>query len=1188
MTSPEPALAGKLEEPPDRQQRQHETQWQQRRDEEQTRPSASPSLEDSDSDPGKYLLFHRSDDDDDNDDGARAAGSGGAGAGAGSEPAAPENHHVIPKSPDQRRPPRASVSLRGTSRRNVVPPVFLPYRVGGPPIASTTRAPLTRMAEPERDLDGETDFADLDLSAAVGVSTSYSYDNPGADGAAVEAGTDADAASRHGHNNVITPASARTRTRADSASPPIPPKYMYPPSSPIEAAAKDLEGGPDATPSPVHPARSSPSSSSSASSPGGSDSWREWIPPQNRNLQKPGCGRNVSDAASRDVVLEPRHRDIDAGGAAAGGAADGGTADGAAACGTARGMEAARIQPQFVRTKPSKDKHPPRSQRVVPPSLVVDSSRSNDSADGPKAINHNAATRSATATAGDRGPGRIQVVGGGTQTNPPPWASPYYVSHSRSAESNASEEWDPPRNPANPPLPPASSRYSHPSTSTTPLPFATPDREAPVPIPPSGYPPVDPSRYDTRYPERGGAVPNYPPPPPPSRALSRYDYPPLETTNPSSSHPPPYGSGNVTGPPPPPPGYAPASAHPPPSYPPERYPPDRAPPIPSTPTTPSSYPHHPPPPPPHGNPYYAYPPPYAHPPAIYGGTPHRPSSSHVTPPNEPNNRTGDVDEQDNVTRIHPLLKDYNPHFDGIALRPQFRIIGRNKGKKSKDSFTEGGGDETKESAANDDAGNGATATRKRRRRRKPTEKAAAAAAMAAAAAAAAAAAKERKERLARLRAAKESADVVDEDRSADPDPDKDDGQSTRTERDRTQRSERDHDQDKPEEDDDDHREEEEEEEELKNLDPGSDEDIPASKRAAMASAAALRAAASGSPLRPPKAASEVEFDIADPPLEPIHPPSEEAVLESAMEMTENDVLCGRGGGTNSQMGNRRFRALVRDFQPTYLMARRREKPLMARSIVLIVRKRGGRFLRRDEEKGQLFEVGDEKAEAKTSQALREGLDVRATKTAANTLLGTDGSKRRKRLPVPNEDGTEPKIDMPLANMEPIQVDTAGARRVSKQEEEATPGIGQPVLHPAPQADCRAPPMPPHRYPSEPYYGRPDYGPPPPHPGGYGHHPSYSYYLPPPPPPRLGSDPYYPSYDYGPPTPIRSHHVPYPPPPSYSYPPHPSSSTPGMHPSYSYTSPAMSYDSQFSPPRNEGRKRQNPNPLTPVHSRVNHL
>ena len=99
------------------------------------------------------------------------------------------------------------------------------------------------------------------------------------------------------------------------------------------------------------------------------------------------------------------------------------------------------------------------------------------------------------------------------------------------------------------------------------------------------------------------------------------------------------------------------------------------------------------------------------------------------------------------------------------------------------------------------------------------------------------------------------------------------------------------------------------------------------------------------------------------------------------------------------MGNRRFRALVRDFQPTYLMAKRREKPLMARSVVLIVRHRGGRFLRRDDVDGKLYEVGDEKAEAKTSQALREGLDVRATKTAANTLMGTDSShKKRKRSP----------------------------------------------------------------------------------------------------------------------------------------------------------------------------------------------
>ena len=76
-------------------------------------------------------------------------------------------------------------------------------------------------------------------------------------------------------------------------------------------------------------------------------------------------------------------------------------------------------------------------------------------------------------------------------------------------------------------------------------------------------------------------------------------------------------------------------------------------------------------------------------------------------------------------------------------------------------------------------------------------------------------------------------------------------------------------------------------------------------------------------------------------------------------MDENDVLYGQGRGTNMQMGNRRFRALVRDFQPTYLMAKFREKPKMARSVVLIVRHSSGRFSRRDDGDGRLYEVEDE-------------------------------------------------------------------------------------------------------------------------------------------------------------------------------------------------------------------------------------
>jgi hypothetical protein len=141
----------------------------------------------------------------------------------------------------------------------------------------------------------------------------------------------------------------------------------------------------------------------------------------------------------------------------------------------------------------------------------------------------------------------------------------------------------------------------------------------------------------------------------------------------------------------------------------------------------------------------------------------------------------------------------------------------------------------------------------------------------------------------------------------------------------------------------------------------------------------------------PKAAQEVDFDVVDPPLEPATPESPTAICESMGEVNGYDVLCGRGGGTNSQIGNRRFRQLVQEFQPIYLVAKRKEKPLLARSIVLIIRKRGGRFLKKDDDNGELSEVGDTKAEAKTSQALREGLDVRATRSSLS-------KKKKKSTP----------------------------------------------------------------------------------------------------------------------------------------------------------------------------------------------
>lgn len=73
-----------------------------------------------------------------------------------------------------------------------------------------------------------------------------------------------------------------------------------------------------------------------------------------------------------------------------------------------------------------------------------------------------------------------------------------------------------------------------------------------------------------------------------------------------------------------------------------------------------------------------------------------------------------------------------------------------------------------------------------------------------------------------------------------------------------------------------------------------------------------------------------------------------------------------------------YRQLVHDHQDEYLKAVKRDKKGIAKSIVAIVRGRGGGFFKRanDGREGWV-EVGDKKAWEKTSQALREGLDAKS-------------------------------------------------------------------------------------------------------------------------------------------------------------------------------------------------------------------
>lgn len=108
-------------------------------------------------------------------------------------------------------------------------------------------------------------------------------------------------------------------------------------------------------------------------------------------------------------------------------------------------------------------------------------------------------------------------------------------------------------------------------------------------------------------------------------------------------------------------------------------------------------------------------------------------------------------------------------------------------------------------------------------------------------------------------------------------------------------------------------------------------------------------------------------------------------------ITENDVLFGRGGGTNRHVGNIYFRDLVSEHQPAYVQARKRDKTRIAKSIVAQVRSRNGRFLRKED--GKWIDVGDKKAAEKTSQALREGLSGRMREIVKEGGVGLQKLKK---------------------------------------------------------------------------------------------------------------------------------------------------------------------------------------------------
>jgi hypothetical protein len=125
--------------------------------------------------------------------------------------------------------------------------------------------------------------------------------------------------------------------------------------------------------------------------------------------------------------------------------------------------------------------------------------------------------------------------------------------------------------------------------------------------------------------------------------------------------------------------------------------------------------------------------------------------------------------------------------------------------------------------------------------------------------------------------------------------------------------------------------------------------------------------------------------------------------DSSSSIGPHDVLLGRGGASNNHIGNRMFRAIVLQHQVEYLQARKLDKVKVAQKIVSIIQAEGGRFLKRTETDDAWEEASPKKAQEKTSQALREGLDVRHAqirlhKSSGSVSSSSESSTNKTRKP----------------------------------------------------------------------------------------------------------------------------------------------------------------------------------------------
>jgi hypothetical protein len=114
--------------------------------------------------------------------------------------------------------------------------------------------------------------------------------------------------------------------------------------------------------------------------------------------------------------------------------------------------------------------------------------------------------------------------------------------------------------------------------------------------------------------------------------------------------------------------------------------------------------------------------------------------------------------------------------------------------------------------------------------------------------------------------------------------------------------------------------------------------------------------------------------------------------EYVENLTDLDVLCGRGGKSNHHNGNKKYRDEVGNLQQWYKSSEKNEKTDLSQCLVNYVHSYGGRFLKMEESNKRWYLVTNHVARRKASQALRE--HATPEERAAKRALMIEGVKKK--------------------------------------------------------------------------------------------------------------------------------------------------------------------------------------------------